>query len=231
MLSISTHFDNLLGGGLSEGVITMVYGAPGSGKSNFAMMAAVSASREGQVIYIDTEGGLSPQRIEQISGGKGEELLENFIVARPTSFEEQVVAIKSLESRILNKDVRLIVLDNLSILHSLLEERNYQDLERQLAGILRVARIHHIPALVTNQCYEAQETKELIPIGANAVRRWCKVMVELGMKENVRYAILRKHHCMPVGKVLVYKISDKGIKAIKLTSLSEIGTKLIQELH
>lgn len=59
--------DDLLGGGLSRGVVTQVYGPPAAGKTNLALSAAVTAAADDEsVLYVDTEG-LSVDRFEQLA--------------------------------------------------------------------------------------------------------------------------------------------------------------------
>jgi len=65
--------DDLLGGGLSRGVVTQVYGPPAAGKTNLALSAAVTAAAGGKsVLYIDTEG-LSVDRFEQLARARATE--------------------------------------------------------------------------------------------------------------------------------------------------------------
>ena len=59
--------DSLLDGGLERGIITTLFGSAGSGKSNIAMLSALSvAERVKKVVFIDTEKSLSAERIKQL---------------------------------------------------------------------------------------------------------------------------------------------------------------------
>ena len=93
MAKISTGSYDLnkwLHGGYEEDVITMVAGPPGSGKTNFVILAACSQAKKGnKVLFIDTEGGFSIERVKQVVGEDHEKYLENIILAEPTSFDEQ----------------------------------------------------------------------------------------------------------------------------------------------
>ena len=69
----SFDLNKWLHGGYEKGVITMIAGPPASGKTNMVLLAACSQAKKGnKVIFIDTEGGFSPERVEQIIG-EGEE--------------------------------------------------------------------------------------------------------------------------------------------------------------
>jgi len=74
MIKIHKDFDTLLGGGLQSRCITHIYGSPGSGKTNIALMATANAVKNGKVIYIDSEGSFSVERLRQISGEKIDEV-------------------------------------------------------------------------------------------------------------------------------------------------------------
>ena len=87
----SSILDELLDGGLESQVITTLYGAAGSGKSNIAMLAALDVASGGEkVIFIDTEGSFSIDRVKQITGDLPEIALKNHFCRhhRPLSIPE-----------------------------------------------------------------------------------------------------------------------------------------------
>ena len=52
-----TTLDTLLGGGLKPGIITLIYGEPGTGKTNICILAScTNASKEKKIVYITSEG-------------------------------------------------------------------------------------------------------------------------------------------------------------------------------
>ncbi|WP_256443537.1 hypothetical protein [Candidatus Nanopusillus massiliensis] len=71
MSKISTGvypIDKLLDGGIETDIITSFYGPSASGKTNIAIRNSYNVSRLGKkVIYIDTEGGFSLERLKQIA--------------------------------------------------------------------------------------------------------------------------------------------------------------------
>ena len=86
----SFDFNKWLFGGYEKDIITMIAGPPGCGKTNFCILSACSqAKKENKVIFIDTEGGFSVERVKQIVGDNFEKFLENILLLEPTNFEEQ----------------------------------------------------------------------------------------------------------------------------------------------
>src|SRR5215472_8492135 len=63
--------DNLLNGGIEAGVITQVYGPPGSGKTQLCHTLCVMLPSNYNAIYIDTEGSFRPERIQAIVKARG----------------------------------------------------------------------------------------------------------------------------------------------------------------
>ncbi|MBU2523158.1 MAG: AAA family ATPase [Nanoarchaeota archaeon] len=183
-MKISTgnkEFDEFLSGGYEGEVITTIYGPAGVGKSNLCMIAAVEQARKGKkVIFIDTEGGFSVDRLGQV----GEEsLMKNILVLKATTFSEQRDVFNRLleemlegknnsryyknykENSNLRKDVGLIIVDSIAMLYRLEignargegDESKVNSINRNLAWQLKVlseiSRKKLIPIMVTNQVY------------------------------------------------------------------------------
>lgn len=83
----NSAIDNLLNGGVEKGTITQIFGPPGSGKSNIALVLAVNVAKQGKkVVYVDTEGGISINRIKQIAGEDFSKIVNNIIVLNRLHF-------------------------------------------------------------------------------------------------------------------------------------------------
>src|SRR3990167_487890 len=97
MLKISTgaqFLDQFLQGGYDSDVVTTIFGPSGSGKTNLCLLAAISVVNSGKkVLLMDTEGGISVERIRQISSkgqdDKSEKILDKIIFFNPVNFAEQ----------------------------------------------------------------------------------------------------------------------------------------------
>ena len=58
---------NILKGDVEKKTITQLYGPPGVGKTNICIISSINTIKKGKkVVYIDTEGSLSLERIKQI---------------------------------------------------------------------------------------------------------------------------------------------------------------------
>ncbi len=96
---------------LEPGAITALYGAPGSGKTNLCLLAALAcAAAGGRVAYIDSEGGFSKERATQLARGSIglERFLKSVELVEPGTLSAQGSAIRALAA----KKADLIILDS-----------------------------------------------------------------------------------------------------------------------
>ncbi|MFH1126265.1 MAG: DNA repair and recombination protein RadB [Candidatus Altiarchaeota archaeon] len=217
MIPINRDFDDFIGGGLLDGVLTHVYGPPGSGKSNLALIAVVNASNNGRVIYMDTEGGFSVERLKQITSGRLEKVVENVMLLKPTTFSEQLATVKKLDSLVKENTTSLVVVDSIASLYRLEEERDIRAFGRQLAQLLRIARKYELPVLMTNQVYTDVDSGSIVPVGGKMNEYWSKIVLELGREDSRRFALIKKHLFKPEGLKLEFKIVNSGLEVIRET--------------
>lgn len=211
-IPVQKDLDGILGGGLLPGNITHVYGPPASGKTNMALLATRNAAKRGKVIFIDSEGGFSIERLKQISGEDFDSILKNLLLIEPTDYDEQKVAIKKLEELVPKTRAKLVIVDSIAVLYRLEEEKDVKVLGRQIAQLLRIARKFRIPVLVTNQVYTDINTQEIVPIGGDILRYWSKIVLEMEDKGGNRCAVLRKHKHLPEGARVYFSITQSGIE-------------------
>jgi DNA repair protein RadB len=216
MIQVHKDLDMLLGGGLQPRTVTHVYGSPGAGKTNIALMATVSAAKAGKVVYIDAEGGFSVERLRQIAGDKSDEILRNMILIEPTEFDEQKVAIGKLNEIVPSSGASLVIVDSIAVLYRLEEDKDVKDLGRQLAKLLRIARKYNVPVLITNQIYTDIDTGKMVPVGGDIIRYWAKISIEIEKREGMRAAVVRKHKFLPENMRMEFRITDKGMETIRM---------------
>ncbi len=218
----SYDLNTWLFGGYESDIVTVLYGAPGTGKTNFCLLAAVSQAKKGnKVVYMDTEGGFSIERVKQILGkeSSADDVLRNILLLKPTSFQEQKKAFETLLEH-LKKEVSLIIVDGMTILYRLdfasAREKNEDairninaELARQMRNLAEIARKRNIPVLVTNQVYTWERESKMV--AGDVLKYWGKCLIELTYEQGRRVAYVRKHRSMKE-KELVFYISNSGIK-------------------
>ncbi|MEK6800860.1 MAG: DNA repair and recombination protein RadB [Nanoarchaeota archaeon] len=216
----SYDLNKWLYGGYENDIISVIYGGPGTGKTNFCLLAAVSqAKKDNKVLYIDTEGGFSSERIKQIAGEDNEKVLSNILLLKPTSFDEQRAVFQDLNAY-LKKEISFIIVDSMAILYRIdlaeAREKKEGEIQRinsllalQMKLLSEIARKRGIAVIVTNQVYNWEESKNMV--GGDILRYWGKCLIELVNEHGRRTAYLRKHRSLPE-KSLNFMIDDKGIK-------------------
>ncbi len=217
----NSRIDNLLEGGIERGVITQIFGPPSSGKSNIALSLSVGVAKQGKkVIYIDTEGGISLDRIKQMSQFEFSKVANNILVLEPTTFTEQTDNLKTLNLWISknNEDVDLIVLDSAVALYRVDDMQSSalnKELGKQMGILSKIARKFNIAVVLTNQIYNSfDDDKENIhPVGGMILQYWSKTMIQLNKCDELheRLAIIKRHRSIAEGKKVNFKITSKGI--------------------
>lgn len=211
----SEPIDSLLKGGVEKGIITNIFGASGTGKTNLCVqVAAEVAENGGNVVYIDTERGFSPERFAQIAS---EDDLEKIKLFEPLEFDEQEEAIDKAADLIDEEGAELMIVDSLVSLYRLLVNGdNASEINNRLSGQLKelskIARNHEIPILVTNQVYTDFDGDGLELVGRDVPRYWSKCLLQLSDVENgVRKVEIEKHRSLPEGRARQFQISDEGL--------------------
>ena len=228
----SYDLNKWLYGGYEKDVITMIAGPAGSGKTNFSILASCSQAKKGnKIIFIDTEGGFSIERIKQIIGDNYEEILKNIFLLQPTNFDEQKKAFIKLLTQLKKEQIGLIVVDGMAMLYRLelgdaihtKDDSKIKQVNREVAKQMRIlaeiARKSNIPIIITNQVYEEfvpeEEWKQGIRgnvnmVGGDLFKYWSKCILELKIDKGKRKVKLLKHRSL-ANKELSFIITNKGI--------------------
>ena len=216
----SSILDDVLKGGYEKDIINTVYGPAGSGKTLLCLLALIKVALNGKkVMFVDTEGGFSVERLKQLTPDYSK-VLENVIFLKPTNFEEQKDVFEKLKDRI-NDKIGLIVVDTVSMLYRLEMGKNEdvyevnKELGQQLGFLNEIARKKNIPILITNQVYADFENEGKVKIvGGDLLRYGSKCMIELqNGASGHRNFVLRKHRSISP-KEVVFKIVNDGIEKV-----------------
>jgi DNA repair protein RadB len=222
----SRILDIMLEGGYEKDAITTIYGPAGSGKTVICLLAAMTMSRSGRkVIYVDTEGGFSVERLKQIAKSISQDfrkILDNMVFLKPTSFDEQKKSFEKLKE-IVNDRIGLIIVDTIAMLYRIEMGKNEdihnvnRELASQIAFLTEIARKKNIPILITNQVYaDFDEPNKVNIVGGDILKYGSKCLIELQITPNGnRGLILRKHRNLPEKKEIVFKIVEGGIIGTK----------------
>jgi len=234
----SYDLNKWLYGGYECDIITTIYGPAGSGKTNFCILVAVSQALKGKkVIYIDTEGGFSIERVKQIAKGQHESALKNIFLLKPTDFEEQKQSFSQLLNHIRKENnIGVIIVDSMTMLYRIelaenkeeaseggsrvgetptrIKETN-RELAKQLRILAKIARGEEIPIIITNQVYNTYATEhiesEVRMVGGDLLKYWSKCLIMLENTNGRRKAYLIKHRSLRESE-LPFQIVNEGIK-------------------
>ncbi len=237
-------FTQWLDGGYERDIITTIYGPPGTGKTNFCLMAsAIQAELNNKVIYIDTEGGFSVERLKQIITAdkwfkkSPTQLMQNILLLKPTSFAEQKQAFNRLNQEIKKaKKVSLIIVDSIAMLYRLELGIVRQDLKQQAEEEIikqkEKEKIRDINLALARQLKQLNEiarkhniavlvtnqvysqADEIHMVGGDILKYWSKCLIELKKGDNIYIAILQKHRYLPQ-REFAYKICNAGIAKVR----------------
>jgi len=226
-LKTDSLIDNILDGGFEKGIVTTIYGPASSGKTNICVLSTVNnALKNKKIMYIDSEGGFSLKRVEQLLGIETQnnpllkQVLNNIILVKPKSFKDQTTIIYALEDYLKDNQVDAIIIDSIGMLYRLdrsdldIMSANY-DLSKQINVLHNLAEEYNIPVIVTNQVYALFDQKDKIRVvGGDIITYSSKCLIELEKEENYRKIKLKKHRHLPE-KEDYFIIYDRGIKSLE----------------
>jgi RecA/RadA recombinase len=165
----SDVFDDILGGGMPFNRITEITGQPGSGKTQFCLFTCLQVALpkthgglEREIVYIDTEGGVSASRLVEMlhymfegSSDKPnmDAVLARIRYLRVHGFEELEIAISAAERRLdeLNGQCRLLIIDSIAAPLFYRSERKAAQMTKLGQLLRRIALEYCIVVLTTNQ--------------------------------------------------------------------------------
>ena len=225
-------FDNLLGGGFETGIITELYGASRSGKTQICHELAVRVQLEldegglsGKAIYIDAGGSFRPSRLIDMGakyGFTGDSVTKNVYVARPLSVEELERYISKAFQVAFMKNIRLLIIDPLLNwftveVHDAKEgsKGNRLEMKQKLTTLLhkiqREATRNNIVVVITNMI-QSLEGGGTCPMGGHVLAHYSEMVCYLQViKGKKRCCTLLSSSSLPTSKAY-YEITQNGIE-------------------
>ncbi|MFQ6094832.1 MAG: DNA repair and recombination protein RadA [Candidatus Bathyarchaeia archaeon] len=230
----SEALDGMLSGGIETQAMTELIGDYGVGKTQICLMLAVTAQLpreqgglEGNVIYIDTEGTFSPERVYQIASSKGldpQKILDGIIMARAYNSDHQCLLIDHLFKKCPEENAKLVVVDSMIshfrgeyIGRENLSERQ-QRLNEYLHKLLRLGEAYNLAVVITNQVQAnpAQFWGDPDrPAGGHVMAHACTHRIYLRRgKADIRHAKVIDSPYLPESKTK-FRITEKGIEDVE----------------
>lgn len=200
------------GCGLTNGLIgvyrgiTLIYGEASTGKTTLAKMAAIEYSKQGKVIFLDTENGFNTDRIRQLTANF-DDVIKNIILINAKSFFQQHQAIKNIDSI---KKASLIIVDTIGANYRVYVKNDYRKanaiLKTQINALKKIGK--RIPILIITQVYSDFKSGLLNPIGGKIVTNDADTIIRLEKKP--RRIIIEK----PFSKDALFEIKKDGLVRI-----------------
>ncbi|MCL4450291.1 MAG: DNA repair and recombination protein RadB [Candidatus Thermoplasmatota archaeon] len=212
------RLDKCIEGGFERGIITEIYGEPGSGKTNLVLYTSIVSSALGKVIFIDTEG-VSTERISQIK--RDDSNLSNLKFFRIRSYEEQLEAVPKILNLVQSmSDVVLLVFDTITVhyrvereIRAELRKKTSNTLITQIEMLNNLALSKDIPVILVNQVYMDKTTSEVQPVGGSALSHIAKAIFRIQkLGSGMRELVVIKHRSLPEDIRCSFSITEKGIE-------------------
>ena len=212
------RLDKCIEGGFERGIITEIYGEPGSGKTNLVLYTSIVSSVLGKVIFIDTEG-VSTERISQIK--RDESNLSNLKFFRIRSYEEQLEAVPKILNLVQSmSDVVLLVFDTITVhyraereIRAELRKKTSNTLITQIEMLNNLALSKNIPVILVNQVYMDKMTSEVQPVGGSALSHIAKAIFRIQkLGSGMRELVVIKHRSLPEDIRCSFSITERGIE-------------------
>ena len=205
--------DALLGGGLEVGIVTKVFGASGTGKTNCCLQAVrETASLSKKTVYVDTEG-VSIERLRQIcSESVFNEVLRTVFFYRPSTFSAQETMIAHAVQM---RGVGLIVVDTVNRLYRGKRGQELEDVVRsfvrQMTTLQVAARQKKLVVLVAEQVYTDRQG-QIRPFTSRQTDHMVKTVLQFNRVDPThREAVIIKHRTQPEGMRAQFTVTTSGL--------------------
>jgi RecA/RadA recombinase len=173
--------------------VSLIYGEAETGKTTLTMQCAINCARMGcKTLFVDCDATFSAHRLSQIASGEFEKIAGYILLMKPSNFHEQSVVIDHIADYV-TKNFGLVVFDTITSLYrsevSEFPEKTFKlnrELNRQVAALAQIARMHKITVLMTSQVrsvinyvYTGVE-----PVGTRVLKFWADTIISMKLTKN-----------------------------------------------
>ena len=203
------EFDRILGGGLVEGEIVLVGGAPGVGKSTLLLEVSSSLSLKGKTLYVSAEE--SPQQIGLRAKRLGKSQLDNIYIVGEDRLEDIFEYIKK-------EKFKFVVIDSIQVVHTLTCEGSKGSIS-QVRGcadyLTQIAKSLGVVIFVVGHV-----TKDGAIAGPKLLEHIvdCVLYFEGELLSNYRILRSIKNRFGSTGDIAVFEMKSTGLKEVKKTN-------------
>jgi DNA repair protein RadB len=197
-----SDLDEMLGGGIRRGDVTLIYGAAKTGKTTIALQCSVAATKQQiKTIYLDCQNSFSTERFSQIASSDIQAISSLIYVFKLHSFDEQTRLIENLDKYLSDK-TELIIVDTITSLYRLelkTAARIFQAnriLNRQLAYLNHIAKARKAAVLITSQVHDIINDEPVViePVAMRVLNYWAQniLKITVGDATHARRILLEK---------------------------------------
>jgi DNA repair protein RadB len=208
--------DSLIGGGFPTGVVSHIYGEPGSGKTSLCVQLAANViRREKRVIFI-AASPFPGERFAQIVSSDTSRFSQKLLVFEIKSFDEQRATLRNVR-KIAQENVGLVVFDAATTYYRLEQATNTEielrhTLANQVLLLLGLARKYDLAVLLTNQVYVDTDTKAVLPVAGYLLDNVAAIVLQFVKTQSERRcATLKKHPVLQLETSACFKITGQGL--------------------
>lgn len=200
------EFDRILGGGLIEGEIILVGGAPGVGKSTLLLEVSSRLSLKGKTLYVSAEE--SPQQIGLRAQRLGRKDLDNIYIVGEDRLEDVFEYIKE-------ENFKFVVIDSIQAVHILTCEGSKGSIS-QVRGcadyLTQIAKSLGVIIFVIGHV-----TKEGAIAGPKLLEHIVDCVLYFEGESLSSYRILRsvKNRFGSTGDIAVFEMKSTGLEEVK----------------
>lgn len=249
IITLCKKLDVSLGGGVPVRVITEFCGAPGTGKTQLCLQLCVNVQFPqkvggigGQSLYVDTNQGFNPFRLEEIAqhcverysqtctkysrqdANPGEfdkaSVLNNVLYQYCKDYTDLLIAIETVKSILesSNNNVKLIVIDSFSFLFPSFEDNTNRTriIYEILTDLQEIADKYEIAVVITNELTTRIINDDAIicpALGDSLAHKVGQRIILSKQKDEQNVAFLAK--CYYASKIgIPFRIKESGIRGL-----------------